>query len=181
MRLSLFLSYIVVFAQKPVAPDIAIDNLVINERTANTVSVSFVLKNNGPGAFSFQGSPTTPIDDFQVSLYLSANNTLETGNLNGVNDLLIGESQPNGSTLNEGSSIRLTVRTSVNNPNYDAYKFIIVRLGDRGIENKDNNVAVVAYNFSFEPSKASQLPLQKPLENPNRPAVPVRKNGNNDK
>ncbi|MEZ4904407.1 MAG: hypothetical protein R2822_23000 [Spirosomataceae bacterium] len=174
-----FFNCLMALAQKPVSPDLAINGLVINERSATMVSVSFILKNNGPGAFAFKGSPSTPIDDFQVGIYLSKDDKLDKGNLNGINDLLLGNNEPAGTTLNEGSSVKLTVRLPVSSPNYDAYKFLLVELNDNS--NTSNNVAGVAYNFSFEPPKSSGLPLEKPSIDPNRPTAPARKNGNNEK
>ncbi len=76
----------------------------------------------------FHGSPSTPIDDLTFSVYLSNNETIETGIIGGENDPRIGTFVPAQQTLAVGGIAFNMASVAVNNPPYSSYKYIIVEV-----------------------------------------------------
>lgn len=114
------------FAQKAVSSVLNLESFSFTESTLQSLTLKYTIKNNGPEKYIFHGSTTTPIDDLTVTIYLSKNETLETGVLGGENDLQIGTFVPAQYTLLAGSTVTLKKALSLNRPPFGSYKYCIV-------------------------------------------------------
>jgi hypothetical protein len=117
-----------VFAQKTVTTVLKLENVTFGSCTAQTVPFKYSIKNYGPNPYVFHGAPTTPIDDLTFSVYLSNNETIETGILGGENDPRIGTFVPGQQTLAVGGIAFSIARVAVNNPPYSSYKYMIIEV-----------------------------------------------------
>jgi len=117
-----------VLGQKTVRSTLKLENIGFGECTAQSVPFKYSIKNYGPETFIFHASPSTPIDDLTFNVYLSQNETLETGTIGGINDVRIGSAVPAQYTLAVGDIAFNRISVPVNNPAYSSYRFVIVEV-----------------------------------------------------
>ena len=117
-----------VFGQKTVTSTLKLENVIFGSCSIASIPFKYSIKNLGPETFVFHASPSTPIDDLTFNVYLSQNETIETGILGGENDLRVGSAVPAQYTLNNGQLAVNKIAVPVRNPPYSSYRFMIVEV-----------------------------------------------------
>lgn len=117
-----------VFGQKTVKSTLNLENVIFGDCSIASIPFKYSIKNLGPETFVFHASPSTPIDDLTFNVYLSQNETIETGIIGGENDLRVGSAVPAQYTLNNGQIAVNKIAVPVRNPPYGSYRFMIVEV-----------------------------------------------------
>lgn len=117
-----------VFGQKTVKSTLKLENVIFGNCSITSIPFKYSIKNLGPETFVFHASPSTPIDDLTFNVYLSQNETIETGVIGGENDLRVGSAVPAQYTLNNGQLNVNKIAVPVSNPPYSSYRFMIVEV-----------------------------------------------------
>jgi len=116
------------FGQKTVKSTLRLENIGFGNCSMASIPFKYSIKNLGPETFVFHASPSTPIDDLTFNVYLSQNETIETGILGGENDLRVGSAVPAQYTLTDGQIAFNKISVPVRNPPYSSYRFVIVEV-----------------------------------------------------